>query len=483
MKQKSLVKNSIFNVIYTVANILFPLLTSAYVSRILLPTGVGKVAYAQNIASYFVTIAALGIPSYGIREVAKVRGEQEKLNKVFTELMIINAASTTVAVVGYIFLVALNSGISDIRLYIACGTAVFFNYINVDWLYQGEEEYVYISCRSIAIKVLAFISLLLLVKTQKDYILYAWISSLATGGNYIFNIVHARKYVAFDFRELKVKRHFTSIAILAVSIFLSGVYSRVDTTMLGVMTDDNQVGFYSNAHKAVNIVISVGTAISAVFLPRLSYCYKSGRKEFGELINRGIQILSFILFPLSVGLFILADDAVSILYGAAFAESAEIVQLFVPLVVISGFGNLLCYQLVLCTGNERHRLPAYIAGALANILLNAILIPSLAGKGAALASICSELIVNAYQFIKMKKMLKYTIDFKAVIQGAFSATVMGGMVYLIDRCLGLPLLIATTLSFIGGCMTYVLVNCLIRNELALNIAGMLKEKFRNGVRD
>ena len=166
MKQKSLVKNSIFNVIYTVANILFPLLTSAYVSRILLPTGVGKVAYAQNIASYFVTIAALGIPSYGIREVAKVRGEQEKLNKVFTELMIINAASTTVAVVGYIFLVALNSGISDICLYIACGTAVFFNYINVDWLYQGEEEYVYISCRSIAIKVLAFISLLLLVKAQ-----------------------------------------------------------------------------------------------------------------------------------------------------------------------------------------------------------------------------------------------------------------------------------------------------------------------------
>ena len=83
----------------------------------------------------------------------------------------------------------------------------------------------------------------------------------------------------------------------------------------------------------------------------------------------------------------------------------------------------------------------------------------------------------------MKKMLKYTIDFKAVIQGAFSATVMGGTVYLIDRCLGLPLLIAAILSFIGGCMTYVLVNCLIGNELTLNIAGMLKEKFRNGVRD
>lgn len=58
--QKSLTKNSIYNVIYTIANILFPFATSIYVSRILLPAGVGKVASAQNIVSYFVTLAALG---------------------------------------------------------------------------------------------------------------------------------------------------------------------------------------------------------------------------------------------------------------------------------------------------------------------------------------------------------------------------------------------------------------------------------------
>ena len=66
--QKSLTKNSIYNVIYTIANILFPFATSIYVSRILLPAGVGKVASAQNIVSYFVTLAALGLPSYGVRE-------------------------------------------------------------------------------------------------------------------------------------------------------------------------------------------------------------------------------------------------------------------------------------------------------------------------------------------------------------------------------------------------------------------------------
>lgn len=483
MKQNSLAKNSIFNVIYTITNILFPLLTSAYISRILLPVGVGTVAYAQNIASYFATAAALGIPSYGIREVAKIKGERGNLNKIFTELMTINAVSTTVATISYISFIALYNSITDINLYIACGAVVFLNYINVDWLYQGEEEYIYISCRSILIKVLAFMALLIFIKTREDYILYAWISSLATGGNYLFNIVHSRKYVSFDFKNLELKKHFAPIAILAMSIFLSSIYSKIDTTMLGTMATDIQVGFYSNAHKAVNIIIGVGTAISAVFLPRLSYSYNSGQDEFEKLINKGIQILSFILFPLSVGLLILADDAVTILYGPAFMESAKIVQIFVPLILIRGFGNLLCYQLVLCTGNEKQRLPAYIAGALSNILLNAILIPVLAGRGAAIASVCSEFLLNSYQLIKMKKMLRYSIDFKAVFQGSCSAAMMGVVVCLIDKCLGLPVIMAVIVAFIGGCITYVVINCLVRNDIMLNIVGTIKEKLRNGFRD
>ena len=65
--QKSLAKNSIYNIIYTGGNIIFPFLTSIYVSRVLLPAGVGTVAYALNIASYFVTLGALGRSSYGVR--------------------------------------------------------------------------------------------------------------------------------------------------------------------------------------------------------------------------------------------------------------------------------------------------------------------------------------------------------------------------------------------------------------------------------
>ena len=99
--QKSMLKNSVFNIIYTASNILFPFITSIYVSRILLPVGVGKVASAQNIASYFVTAAALGLPSYGVREFAKVREDTAKKNSLFTELFIINLISTTISLISW----------------------------------------------------------------------------------------------------------------------------------------------------------------------------------------------------------------------------------------------------------------------------------------------------------------------------------------------------------------------------------------------
>lgn len=169
--QKSLTKNSIYNIIYTLANIIFPFITSIYVSRILLPTGVGKVVSAQNIAAYFVTFAALGLPSYGVREFSKVRNNDYEKNKLFTELLILNVISTTLAVLGFYFLVYCNDGFNgEWALYLTCGLTIFFNYLNIDWMYRGLEEYGFITGRSLLIKIVSLIALFMFVKTQSDYV-------------------------------------------------------------------------------------------------------------------------------------------------------------------------------------------------------------------------------------------------------------------------------------------------------------------------
>ena len=67
MKNKSLKVNFVMNAVLTMSNMIFPLITFPYVSRILLPVGTGKVAFATSIVTYFSMFAQLGIPTYGIR--------------------------------------------------------------------------------------------------------------------------------------------------------------------------------------------------------------------------------------------------------------------------------------------------------------------------------------------------------------------------------------------------------------------------------
>ena len=94
MGQKSLTINSIFYLGNQLLNILFPLFTGIYVARVLLPANIGEIAYAQNIVQYFVIFSFLGLPTYGLREMSRTRSNRDQLNKVYSELYIINYCST-----------------------------------------------------------------------------------------------------------------------------------------------------------------------------------------------------------------------------------------------------------------------------------------------------------------------------------------------------------------------------------------------------
>ena len=134
------------------------------------------------------------------------------------------------------------------------------------------------------------------------------------------------------------------------------------------------------------------------------------------------------------------------------------------MIIVKSFGNLLCYQLVICTGNERKRLPAFFSAAVLNIVFNKLLIPHFAQNGAAVASIISELVVNSIQFFAMKKILTISLNKKAFLQALGSAAGMGIVIYMILKSplSDLPQLICSVMS---GVCTYLILNLIFRNEI------------------
>ena len=465
-RMKSLARNSVYNVIYQALNVVFPLITSMYVSRILLEDGVGKVAYAQNIASYFSTVAILGLPTYGIREIA-LESERKGRSKVFTELFTINAISTTAALAAYgVALFWITGAREELPLYVCAGLSILLNYANIDWLYQGQEEYGYITARSFAVKVLSVAALFCFVRQKDDYVVYAVITNLGTACNYLFNIFHAKKYVDFTFHGLKLKRHLQPVLVLALASFLGTIYNRIDVTMLGIMADDAAVGYYTNAHKIVLLAASCCTAISTVFMPRLSYYYTNDKAALRRLVHSGTQILLTLSVPAAVGLALVAEDAILLLYGESFRPAGMTLAIFSPLLVILSVGDLLCYQLLISAGQEKKRVYASAMAAVVNVALNAAWIPRWQQNGAALASVLSEMLVNglllyfAYRVVNVR------------LQAAFAAKIAGatigmaGVVLVTERLIP-SLAVSVPCSVAVGLAVYLLLSCTLKNEVVL----------------
>lgn len=473
--RKSMVRNSLYNVVYTAVKLVFPLVTSTYVARILSVEGIGKVTTANNLVSYFTVFAALGIPTYGIREIAKAKGNSTEKNRLFTELLLINAISTLICTAVYLLLVvSIELYSRDLVLYICCGISIVFNFINIDWLYKGSEEYGYITARSLLVKVLSLFFIFVFVRSREDYVAYALVTCLANGANYVFNILHARKYVRLEFHNLHLARHLKPIFILLLGIFFSSIYSKIDITMISVLSGESATAYYSYAHRIVEMALMGCTAISEVFLPRLSYTYRHNRDEFYGILSTGIQILIFLSLPMTVGLILLAPQMITLLFGTDFLPAAGTLRMMSILIVIKSLGDLVCYQLVICTGNEKKRIPAYAMAAVVNVIFNLLLIPRLAQIGAVIASVLSELIVNIAVFIRMRKSMDIPIRSKSVWLGISTSLLMGVAVLGICR-IDMPLALQTAAAVLGGAAVYFGVNAWMKNPVLVKLKSAIQK--------
>lgn len=476
-KQKSLIYNSVFNVLYQLLNVIFPFVTAIYVSHILMAEGVGKVAYAQNIASYFVTIAPLGLASYGVKEIAKTKDAPKKRNQCFSELFFINAVSTAIVVlIYYVIIFQINTFAEERLLYIVCGLPIVLNFINIDWFFQGMEEYAYITIRSFIIKIASLFFLFVLVRTKNDYVQYALITLFVGSANRIFNMVYLRKFIKIQWRGLEWKKHLKPVLILACNILLANLYSKVDITMLGYWKSDRITGCYANAFKIVDIILSLCIAMTDVFLPRLSYIFCSDKKKYSALLNQGVEIVLTIVFPAAIGISMLAPIMIPLLFGKTFVPAVTTVMLLSPLIVIKGFGNLACYQVAISSDNEKKQTIAYVFGCLINIILNTLLIPVMDQNGAAIASVTSEFVLNTVLFLQLRKLSGIHIRWRYLAAVVQSSLIMGVAVKVV--LLMFPEKLAAGAAILFGILVYAFSGFYLGNEMIRTIAMKLWSGIR-----
>lgn len=407
-KEKSLKLNFIMNAILTMSNFIFPLITFPYVSRVLLPVGTGKVAFATSVVTYFSMFAQLGIPTYGIRACAQVRDEKEKLSQTVQELLLINLFMTIFAYVLFLGgLLTIPRMKADKTLFLIVSTMIFFNSIGMEWLYKALEEYTYITVRSILFKIISLGAMVMLVRSQSDYAIYGGVSIFASSASNVLNFLNAHKYVSLrPTGKYNFQQHLKPVMIFFAMSCATTIYTNLDTVMLGFIKTDEDVGYYNAAVKIKGILVSIITSLGTVLLPRASYYIEHGLKdEFEKIAKKAINFVCLASLPMMVYFILYAKEGIYFLSGSAYDGSVLPMQILMPTLFFIGLTNIMGIQVMVPLGKESWVLYSVTIGAFVDMVINALLIPSLASSGAAIGTLMAEAAVLGYQYWKLKDVM------------------------------------------------------------------------------
>ncbi len=477
MAEKSIRKNAAFNVMKTAMSMLFPLITFPYASRILSPEGIGKVNFANSIVAYFTLIAGLGIEFYGIREGAKVRHDKDKLSKLTMELFILNLISTVISYGLFAISLIFVPKLFDYRLLLlVCSSTIVFSPLSLHWLYGALEEYKFVAIRSMAIQLLSLVFLFVFVRTQNDYFIYACMTVISAVGANVCNLIHARKFVK---EKLNIAQHVKPVMFFFGSALAVSVFSMLDTSMLGFLTDDAQVGYYSAATKLVRMIRDLFPAVFTTLLAKLSIESASDSKtELQSVIEKTLNFIMALAFPIIAGLLIFGEPVLLLLSGEKYIPAIPTLNILIPMILFSAWSGFLGGGTMLSSpGKESLYLLCEVSGAVLNVCLNFLMIPFWKSFGAGFATLLTEFaFAIIFTFVNRKNIFfaRLAVPF---FQYLVSTVLMAAVCYLINKFVSfIPIKLVCGIG--AGIVSYFVCLVLLGNCYAKSMVEFVRSKIR-----
>ena len=472
------------NSLQTLLNLIFPLITFPYVSRVLSVSGMGKYNFANSIISYFVLIAGLGISRYAVREGAKIREDKLQFSKFASRIFSINLCSTLISYlllfITLFFVTSLRNCIEAILIF---SIQIFFTTLGMDWLYIIYEEYAYITVRNILFKVISILLLFTFVRQSDDYLKYAAITTFASVGSYLLNFLHSRKICNI---KLVWKFNWTPYIIPILTIFGTMVavtiYVSSDITMLGFLKNNYIVGIYSISAKIYGMVGPMLSATMAVTIPRLAMLMGQGKlSNYKQLFKKLLQTMILIVLPAVVGLMMTSKSIVLIIAGGEYLKSATPLSIL-SIALFFGTLNTIFVECVLIPAKrERATLITAVIAAITNLLLNFVLIPHYSEVGTAMTTVIAECLSMLMNFYFSRDIIGEIFLAKGFWKENLNiviGTIAIWLVCILIKSLIYSNIIQLIISIICSCVIYILILYVLRNKLVVGTVNNIYDHIK-----
>ena len=479
MKTTSIKKNVLIYTIYQILCIIVPFITVPYVSRILGPQGIGIYSYTHSLVIYFTMFAALGTMSYGSREIARLRDNKEKLSKLFWEIEFLTIITSSICIlIWLVFAVIYHTYTS----YMIILTILIVNVIfDISWLYIGLEKFKYTVSVNSFFKILGIVLIFLFIKEDGDVYKYILITSMVTLAGTISMWIFLPKHVEKPtIKNINLKKHFKETLIYFIPTIAASIYTILDKTLIGLITNDlAENGYYEQATKIIDVCKTTAfVSLNAVLGSRIAYLYSQSKyDEIKKRIKNSIDFIFFMSIGMIYGLVGVSDVFVPLFFGEEFANAALYIKLLSPVILIIGISNCLGSHYFTPAGLRKKSAKYIIIGAITNLVINMLLIPNFKSVGAIIATIIAELTIsllylkNCNGFLSLKDLLK--LSYKKVIAGF----IMYLFIFYITK-LSMNVYLMLIIQIVLGALLYVICLLIMRDKFIFEtVLNFFKSKM------
>ena len=473
--EKTVTKNYFFNLIQQACLLLSPLITVPYVSRVLGVQSIGICSYVTASVTYFTLIANLGSSTYGQKHIAIYANDAQKRTAMFYSVLCFRAITAFCALIGFFLYIQYAAGAEYKALMMVESAAIVSVFFDITWFFQGLQNFKVTALRSVFFKIIGTALTFVFVKKPEDAAMYL---AFDVGSTLLGNLSLFKKLKMYLTPiQRKEIRPFSCLKE-SLQFFIPGIavqiYTVLDKTMLWRYAGGGlENGYYEQAMKIIRFSVSILSAYSTAFFPRMvEVFHHATEEEARDKIQKGAQIVTFLGLPITWGIALTAPTLVPVFLGEGYEQSIALLQILAPEVFVIGISTALGQQYYNAAGKQNLSTAFVTCGALLNIGLNLCLMPRLFSVGAAIASCLTETVI--------------TILFVAFARRYFSMKqfLLGGVRHMAASCLMALVVWAIPgggISFLllkvgAGALTYGLSLCVFRDPYLLQILSGLKQR-------
>lgn len=373
------------------------LVVGVWVTRYLGPTQFGMLTYAITFVGIFRFANLQELKTLVVRDIARIpTSKNETLGTTFT-LQLTGGLVTLVAAVGIIYWLQPNEPLTHWLVGIIAAGTLFNAFNTIDFWFQSQVQSKYtVVARNSAYVFVAAIRIGL-IQLQAPLIAFAWarLAEMALGsiGVVIAYQKQGNRIQAWQINWKRAKELLQEGWLLVVAGIAVYIYADIDQLMLGSMLPDkSELGFYAAAVKISRILDLFPMTLASSILPKLTALKERNHQDYLDKVQVYFDISALIWLACAIPVSLLSHYIVQIIYGSDFAVAGTLLSVYVWSQFNGCFGVARATILTI-ERKLKFNLVLTVVGAIVNLILNYLLIPTYGAMGATIATIITYLIV------------------------------------------------------------------------------------------